>query len=254
MSYTFTKEEAMVNLDKLTREVNLLKKEMNIVGQEAEVHAVIDMSGSMHPLFKNGTVQKVVDRAMAVGMGFDANKEIDVTVFGSNSKYAGSVNENNFFGYADRLFQKYDSLGATYYAKAIDTVVEHHFTEQTTTRKGGVLGLFSKKSVETKAIEVLEKPVYVLFFTDGDNHDKPATTQLIRDLSNKGIFFQFIGLGSSSFDYLEKLDNMSGRVLDNANFFQVRNIDDWTDHDILAKMMSEFAGWVPQARAKGFIK
>ncbi|WAB25055.1 hypothetical protein M3_0104 [Lysinibacillus phage vB_LfM_LysYB1] len=254
MSYSLTKEEAMINLDKLTREVSLLKKEMNIVGQEAEVWVVMDMSGSMSPLFRDGTVQKVVDRAMAVGMGFDANKQIDVAIFGSSAKYMGAVNENNFYGYADYLWNKQGQMGATYYASAINVIVEESFTEKTTSRKGGVLGLFSKKTVETKTIEVLEKPVYVLFFTDGDNHDKPATTQLIRDLSNKGIFFQFIGLGSSSFDYLEKLDNMSGRVLDNANFFQVRNIDDWTDHDILAKMMSEFAGWVPQARAKGFIK
>ncbi|MNN34619.1 hypothetical protein D3C81_1484290 [compost metagenome] len=91
-----------------------------------------------------------------------------------------------------------------------------------------------------------------MFYTDGDNHDKPETTSLIQELSKRGIFFQFIGIGGASFDYLKGLDGMEGRFLDNAGFFAARDVT--SDDDMFRKMIKEFSSWIPQAREKGLIK
>lgn len=236
----------MINLEKMSKEVVLLKEEKQIAGQEAEVWVVIDISASMDSYFHSGTVQKIVDRAMAVGMGFDANKQIDVVTFGVNGYYEGTVNENNFYGFADAIYRKRSLEGGTRYAKAIEIITENTLKKSA----GGLMGLFGKKT----EVKQLDKPIYVLFFTDGDNQDKPQTEALIRELSNKGIFFQFVGIGNGGFHFLQRLDDMSGRYLDNCDFFSVSNIDRISDRELFDKMMNEFAHWVPKARSMGLIK
>jgi vWA found in TerF C terminus len=246
MPYSLTKEETKINLEKMTNTVIDLKKKNSIPTQEAEVWIVMDISGSMSNRFRSGLVQKVVDRCMAIGMGFDANKQIDVVAFGQKSHYVGTVTENNLYGFADSIYRDYPLEGDTRYAEAIKMVYEKTLKE----RSSGLLGLFGKK----REIKTLEKPIYVLFFTDGNTNDAAETTNLIKDLSSKGIFFQFIGLGWDHYNYLESLDSMSGRVLDNVNFFPIKDVEAVTDDFMLNKMMEEFSQWVPKARQKGMIK
>ncbi|MHA6529425.1 VWA domain-containing protein [Paenibacillus sp. BAC0078] len=109
-------------------------------------------------------------------------------------------------------------------------------------------GIFRRKSGGP-----MKNPIYVAFFTDGDNQDKAATTKLITELSGRGIFFQFIGIGNQAFDYLKKLDDLQNRILDNAGFFAARDVEGQDDTVMYRKMIKEFAAWIPQARAKGFI-
>lgn len=56
---------------------------------------------------------------------------------------------------------------------------------------GGFLGFGSK------SVDVIDTPVYVIFITDGDNSDHYATEELIREYSAKGMFIQFVGIGSA---------------------------------------------------------
>jgi hypothetical protein len=245
MPYSLTKEETKINLEKMTSTVIDLKKRNNIETQEAEVWIVMDISGSMSTMFHSGLVQKVVDRCMAIGMGFDANKQIDVVAFGQKSHYVGTVTENSLYGFAESIYRKYPLEGDTRYAEAIKTVYDKALKS-----RSGIMGLFGKRT----EIKILEKPVYVLFFTDGNTSDSAETTNLIKELSSKGIFFQFIGMGRNHYNYLDNLDKMSGRVLDNVNFFPIKNIDEVTDDFMLDKMMEEFSQWVPKARQKGMIK
>ncbi|UHA74017.1 VWA domain-containing protein [Paenibacillus sp. 481] len=234
-----------ITLEKMTREVVLVKEAKGLGNQTAEVWAVIDISASIRSYFENGTMQAIIDRAMAVGMGFDANKQIDVVSFGVNSHYEGTVTERNYSGFANDIYRKRNLEGGTQYAEAIKTIRDKTIMA----KQGGIAGFFGVKK-ETKT---LDKPVYVLFFTDGDNQDKDETTKLIKELSKYGIFFQFIGVGNASFNYLQKLDDMSGRVLDNVDFFPAKDVVSMDNKVLFEKMINEFAKWVPQARAKGII-
>lgn len=235
-----------ITLEKMTKEVVLVKEAKGLGNQQAEVWAVIDISSSISPYFRDGTMQGIIDRAMAVGMGFDVGKQIDVVSFGVGAYYEGTANERNYSGFAGQIQKNRGFEGGTNYATAIKVIRDRTVMK----RSGGIAGLFGAK----KEVKTLDNPVYVLFFTDGDNFDKQETTELIRELSGKGIFFQFVGVGRSSFDYLQQLDTMSGRVLDNVNFFPAYDVVNMPDRTLFEKMISEFAGWIPQARSKGLIK
>lgn len=42
--------------------------------------------------------------------------------------------------------------------------------------------------------------------------------RLITESSTKNLFWQFVGLGQANYGILEKLDDMTGRFIDNADF------------------------------------
>jgi len=92
--------------------------------------------------------------------------------------------------------------------------------------------------------------VYVIFITDGDNADHSATEKLIREYSSKGMFIQFVGIGSAGFNFLQKLDDMQGRTLDNVDFFSVRDIDSMDSKELYSKLLVEFPEWVNAAKSK----
>jgi hypothetical protein len=94
----------------------------------------------------------------------------------------------------------------------------------------------------------------VLYFTDGANDDKAETEALIREASNYGIYFQFIGIGDAGMPFLEKLDDLTGRSIDNCGFFRSVNMDRMSDQDLYSNMMKEFPSFVQEARRKGLIQ
>ncbi|RZL78224.1 MAG: stress protein, partial [Rhodococcus sp. (in: high G+C Gram-positive bacteria)] len=91
-------------------------------------------------------------------------------------------------------------------------------------------------------------PTLVLFFTDGGFHAKAQITTLIRTASGLPAFWQFIGIGKSSFGVLEKLDNLTGRLVDNAGFFAVENVDTLSDAALYELLLSEYPDWLRAAR------
>ncbi|MGO0861971.1 VWA domain-containing protein, partial [Clostridioides difficile] len=67
----------------------------------------------------------------------------------------------------------------------------------------------------------------------------------------KPVFFQFIGIGKRKFNFLEKLDVMEGRVVDNANLFSLNDINDISDEELYERVMKELPEWVREAKKKG---
>lgn len=102
--------------------------------------------------------------------------------------------------------------------------------------------------------EPVNLPNYVIFITDGDNSDKSRAEEMISRISGHPIFFQFIGVGDSSFNFLEKLDDMEDRYVDNANFFSVSNINDMSDDDLYDKLFAEFPSWLKNEKVQEMLK
>jgi len=201
-------------------------------GQKARVAAVLDISGSMQSLYQSGIVQKIVERMLALGVTFDDNGAVDMFLFsnGSKRRYIGELTEANFEGAVDRIIKAHDDLwGATDYAPVMEMVVKKYTSEP-------------------------GDPGYVAFFTDGDNYDKPKTKQVIIDAAKHPIFWQFVGIGSARKNFLEMLDTMEGRVIDNANFFDAgMGIEGMDDGELFDKMLVEFPDWLSKAKTQGII-
>lgn len=222
-----------------------MKKKLNLEGVKAQVILCMDFSGSMDHLYRGGQVQELAERLLPLGLAFDDNGEVDFYLFHDGViKIPETLKRSNYQGYINsKILGKY-SMGGTNYAPIINTIVEDY--AGTAKRQG----LFGKKVQEEKKFSL---PVYVIFITDGANGDRSAAEEAIKNASRFGIFFQFVGIGGAQFPFLEKLDTLSGRVLDNANFFKVDDLSRKSDEDLYQLLLTEFPGWIPQARAKNQI-
>ncbi|MEU8120611.1 VWA domain-containing protein [Spirillospora sp. NPDC049024] len=95
------------------------------------------------------------------------------------------------------------------------------------------------------------EPVLVRFFSDGGVAKDAQIARLLREASNRPVFWQFIGLGQGRYGILEKLDTLDGRLIDNVGFFAVDDIVQITDAHLYERILSEFPAWLEAARAHG---
>jgi len=232
--------------------VSLQKKGLS--GQRAKVALVIDISASMDNLFSSGTVQKTCERLLGLAMNFDDNQAADIFLFGERSHSVGELTENNFSDFVQKqILRKYSLEGYTRYAGVMKDVIDFYYPGQAPQNKPSLFGLFRSKK-EEKEVSPAEEPVYVLFLTDGDNGDHAASEEVIREASKLGIFWQFVGIGRTSFNFLRNLDEMPGRHIDNANFFALDDLNRITDEELYDRMLTEFPSWIKEAKSKGVLK
>ena len=255
----------MNTIDLRKKQVAKIAKDKNISGtQKAQVVLALDFSGSFEPLYRNGFVQRVIERLVPVAMHFDDNGEMEFYLFESSCrKHKNNVTSSNVDGIINReILSKY-SFGGTQYAPAINAIVEDyipgaHSTSLIKEKKKSMFGsLFGGKKdadvMESPATVKIKDPVYVLFITDGENSDHELSEEAIKNASKYGIFFQFVGLGNATMSFLDRLDTMEGRFIDNANFFQLNDIDKVSDEELYDRLLNEFPSWIGLAKNKGLI-
>lgn len=227
------KEEALTQLN-LRKEslTNLCMTKSELTNVMARVAVVMDYSGSMDHYYKRGLVQDLVDRLLPIALKFDDNGELDMWLFHDHFMRLPPVTEDNFYDYVDReIIERRYSMGGTNYAPVMQDILKKYVKD-----------------------EPLDCPSLVIFITDGDNYDREDCKSIIKKASNHNIFWQFVGIGSSNFDFLEELDEMEDRFIDNANFFPVQNIHKMSDDDLYKKLLFEYPSWEEKARSKGLIK
>lgn len=214
-----------IDLSKKKEEVHticLTKQPLN--GLKAQVGLVLDFSGSMSDLYYDGTVQKIIENTLPLAMEFDDNSTMEVWIFENGFHRLPNITLDNCAGYVKReILGKYN-MGGTYYSPVMEDVINMY-----------------KNS---------KLPSYVLFITDGDNDDQAKTTPVIKNASKHPIFWQFVGVGRARFSYLEKLDDLTDRYVDNADFFEVDKANQITYQQLL----NEFPEWLKNERVKEMLK
>ena len=223
----------LVSLAK-TAAVSLEKK--SLAGATAKVVLALDISGSMSSRYRSGEVDRLVQRVLGMGLNMDDDGSIEVYAFGSGAYRIGVADANNYRTFVPDMLRQRSLEGSTHYGATIRMIRQDYGSQSDFGRV----------------------PVYVLFVTDGDTNDKSLTEREIKDASSEGIFWQFVGIGgtsvfSSGFDFLEKLDDLRGRKVDNCDFFSVSSADQPTDTELYDKMMGEYPGWLKSARAAGVL-
>lgn len=248
----------MIDLAKVQQEapqlVNLAKNagvslaKHGLQGHVANVVMVLDVSGSTSGLYRRGTIQAVADKAFVMALHFDDDGEVPLCYFDNRASDAGVLNLSNYTGFIDRTAR---AAGGTNYSSAIAWARQAagFGTPQPSGR-----GLFGrKKKVTTEGPVSL--PTYVLFVTDGEPQDSRVEIQReLAEASHEPIFWQFIGVGSTRFPFLEQLDTMGGRLIDNAGFFAVEDPSRVTDDEMYNLLLGEYPSWVNLARSHGLIR
>lgn len=251
MAISLDKEQQVAksapHLISLVKAATVSLAKANLSAHSAKVALALDVSGSMEGLVEAGTVQRVCDRALALGLNFDDDGEIDVFLFGRSVRAVGTLSASNINGFVKRIWGSKDHEAAdwqgTNYGPVISAVTRSYFTPRK--EKTGFLGLGGGKLVPVSAT----LPSYVIFITDGENDDPDIAGKAIIEASYGPVFWQFIGVGQAEFKFLRQLDEMNGRYTDNANFFSVGDVDALSDSDLFSKMMTEYPDWI--SRAKG---
>ena len=88
----------------------------------------------------------------------------------------------------------------------------------------------------------------------------PALKKMLIGSSEEPIFWKLVGLiqpgmfaGSRS-NFLQELDDLPGRKIDNADFFNVTDPGDPDDSAFFDSMMNEFPEWMSSARSAGILR
>ena len=243
-----------INLQKKINLVKTVLEEKQISNIQGRIVLALDISASMKSLFNNGTVQDLVERLLAIGVNMDSNKEIEVYLFGTKSHEASAATLSNIDGYTRKeITNKYALENSTKYAGVIKRIAGE-FLSEPIAKKGFISRIFgNKENTVASAPTPTEEPTIVFFITDGENFDQSQTTALIQQLSRHAIFWQFVGIGSHQFDYLSHLDEMSGRYIDNANFFPANDIKKISDEELYSRILGELPSWINEARSKGVL-
>lgn len=234
-----------MNIDLRKKIVIDLKKYIGIDKQKAIVACCYDRSGSFTWAYQNGLMQRLTERVLPIGLGFDDDGVVDLFIF-HNEAWRSKVDITlSTINDVIPEIKKHPS-GGTKYAPAIKLILDEYIGEA---KSSGLFGL----GKASRPAKTLKYPVFVLYFTDGDNDDKRETEAILREASNYGIFFQFIGVGDADMYFLEKVNGLSGTFIDNCGFFRVSDIDNITDEQLYSQMMMEFPQFIIKARSKNLI-
>lgn len=218
----------------LTKKSLVQLEKKNLLEVQARVALVLDASGSMNWQYKNGDVQKVVDRLMPLAINFDNDGSFECWAFAQHTTQLDDVtlaNVTTFINTTQRGWQSWQ-VGARYNEEipAIEAVINYYqqFND----------GL----------------PVYVLFISDGGVGSSRQMQKILTEVAKRPIFWQFVGIGGRSYGVLEKLDDMTGRVVDNCNFFDLDSITSISDERLYELLLEEFPDWLKVCKQLGIVR
>lgn len=250
-------EQEAPQLINLAKKAEISLKKVNLTNHQAKVALCLDISGSMSHLYHYGTIQKFAEKILALGSRFDNDGAIEIFLFGANAHHAGDMNLKNFQNFISTVQNRFPLEGNTLYGKAMQMIREFYFTNN---EKAQSRGLFSKllgggnSGTGQRSEPVMaSEPVYVMFVTDGATANRAEAEQQITYASYEPIFWQFMAIGSGGFSFLEKLDDLQNRYIDNADFFSVANPETISDEKLYDLLMTEYPNWLKRAKQKNLL-
>lgn len=219
-------DKVPTGLVSLTKTAAVSLEKAGLTGQRAAVYLVLDHSGSMTGFYRDGSVQRLAEQALGLSANLDDDGLVPLIYFGSRVDQAADVRLDSYQGVINRTHQNV-AWGSTNYAAAIDHVVDSHASNP--------------------------GPALVIFQTDGSPDSRPAAVDALREASRLPLFFAFVGFGNN-IHFLEQLDTLGGRAVDNASFFHARDPHRTSDADLYDGITHEYAGWLTAATAAGIVR
>lgn len=213
----------------LSKKAAFAANKCGIEGQRAPVVLVLDISASMNALYKSGVIQRIVERILGLAVAFDDDGQIDLLLFGTKVYQLPPATLDEIEGYVERvILAQYKIREATNYAPPLRLLSSKYRAPQSA-------------------------PAFVIFLTDGGNTDRRESAEVIRELSHQPVFVQFVEIGKEDFPFLRKLDELSGRLIDNAGFMQVNDLDEIRDAELYDRLLNEFPQWLVKAWAQSLL-
>lgn len=202
----------------------------------AAVYLVVDRSVSMADYYTDGSVQRLADRALGLSVNLDDDGIVPMLMFDDRPYSIVNIELDDYRGVVAGEHRGHggrSTMGGTRYAPAMRAVTDHYMAARA---KG------------TTA------PALVIFQTDGAPQDRSATEAELARVSELPIFFAFVGFGYSPVPFLQGLDDLPGRAVDNASYFHAgvrpKNVPDAQLYDGIT---AQVGPWLTEARTKGIL-
>jgi uncharacterized protein YegL len=269
----------LVNLVK-TAKVSLEKA--NLGTHNARVALVLDISGSMDALYCSGKVQKLAERALAMAARFDDDGKIDVFLFGINCHFPGPMTLENFRDFVKRGLSSYPLEGGTNYAAAMKAVRKHYFPSASTSNvlksaQSPVYVMFvtdgqpgDQAATRQQVVASSYEPIFWQFMGVGRMSNRfkaptPVVSTPVVEQRTPGLLKRLFGwvdivtqststpvstpvvTNDGDFPFLEELDVLQGRLIDNTAFFAVVDPTTVPDGEFFDLMMEQYPEWVKTA-------
>lgn len=217
-----------VDLTKAAQAAGVSLSKAGLQGIRGKAVLVLDHSGSMNHDYANGSVQKLVEKALGYGLQFASDEQVTVIPFDGQAKAAVSANLDNFHDIVNEKIYNPHTMGTTNLTAAFERV----------------------KTLVRESSEL----VYCMVVTDGNPNDTSSCTKIVCELSGYPVFIKFLALGGE-ISYLQQLDDLddSYRLLDNVDAKFYPSIDGITDQQFADDMADEWASWIDLATAAGVL-
>lgn len=192
-----------------------------------------DVSGSMFDMYRNGRVQRTLDKCFAFATTLSEACTMDLWAFGAKSRQFGAVTMDNVRDYTFAEaggFERWMSL------------LNHQYNNEPEAMRD-----------ITMIYGGTQEPTVVLFLTDGRLSSDWEIEEILIKTSRFPIFWQFIGLHGEQFGVLDALDRIDGRHTENAAFLKADDIDDLSDNDLYEELLSGAERWLDELEAKNVI-
>lgn len=263
------KDHKAINLEKkiaekaphifdLVKKVDISLAKANLTNHRARVALCLDISSSMTSLYNAGKIQRLAEKILALGCRLDDDGSINIFLFGILPHIAGEMTIDNFGNFIHNILNQHPLEGGTYYGRVMKKIRSFYFPDA--------------QGEERNSPIYATQPVYVMFVTDGATADEYETRQQLTWSSYEPIFWQFMAIGkskkdvkskgiggwfakafTSDFSFLEQLDDLTNRNLDNADFFSVEDPENIADEELYNLLTTEYPNWVKSAQRQNML-
>ncbi|MGK5530711.1 VWA domain-containing protein [Streptomyces sp. URMC 129] len=225
-----------------------------VPGVRARVVLVLDASGSMTGLYRDGIVAGVVERMAAVAAALDDDGAMQAWTFASRAARLPDF----------RIAELPGWIGLHVRVGELSLFGGRRRKPNPNLAPGQVdMKFVGIQNEEQKVIEEVRDfvrtnpepvPTLVLFFSDGGVYRDREIESQLRAAAAEPVFWQFVGLGRANYGVLERFDTLPGRTIDNVGFFAVDDIATVSDDELYDRLLSEFPVWMNAARGMGIIR
>jgi len=229
--------ESAPKLVSLVKPLKVALEKKNLQETVARVALVMDISGSMYSTYSDGTVQEIVNKIVPLAVQFDDDGELDFWYYGDICQRRDAV-----------TLQNYENAVPYNWSNLMDD-----------------LGCGNNEPVVMR--EVIDEykksrlPAYIVFISDGGVSREDEIKRLLIESSKMPIFWQFVGIGGTGFisrlfggyGIFEKLSTLSGRYVDNADFFALDDFKKVDNAELYSRLLNGFSDWLKEIKTKGII-
>ncbi len=222
-----------------------------LADHKARVVVAIDVSASINKLFRNGTIQKTLNRLAPLALKFDDDGKLDVWYFIQDPKRMKAMTIDNYENYTEKNFsvrrrmQKevpdfFDpranltfetSFGGTQFFHTFNAIIRTY----SMTVSNFVKNLFRfSKSNEEKTDKI--NPVFLICITDiyFKTNELKRIREALKEHVDKQIFVLFFALEQGRDNIYES----------NAATLRILNINDISDEELYQKLLKKYMKWL----------